>query len=89
MLSIRRLSKFKKDVKTCQKRGYNMELLKSVITTLAIPEQLEAKNRPHPLTGDYSSYEECHIAPDWLLIYQQTENELVLVRTGTHSDLFR
>ena len=89
MLKPRREGKFKKDVKACIKRGYDMELMKAIIRTLSIPEPLEEKHRPHPLTGEYSGYNECHITPDWLLIYKQTETELLLVRTGTHSDLFR
>ena len=89
MLTPRREGRFKKDVKTCIKRGYDMELMKTVIRKLSIPEPLEDKHRPHPLTGNYSGYDECHITPDWLLIYKQTDTELLLARTGTHSDLFR
>lgn len=89
MLTLRRDGRFKKDVKVCIKRGYDMELMKDVIRTLSIPEPLQKKHRPHSLTGDYSGYDECHITPDWLLIYKQTETELLLARTGTHSDLFR
>lgn len=89
MLKVTRAGKFRKDVKTCQKRGCNMELMKAVITSLAVPEELEKKHRPHQLTGEYSGFSECHIQPDWLLIYRQTDTELQLYRTGTHSDLFR
>ncbi len=89
MLKLRREGRFKKDVKNCVKRGYDMELMKNIIRKLSIPESLEKKHRPHPLTGNYSGYDECHITSDWLLIYKQTDTELLLARTGTHSDLFR
>lgn len=88
MLDIRYSTKFKKDFKTCVKRGYKMPLLQQVIDILRIPDVLPPKNRDHNLSGNYSGYRECHIEPDWLLIYQQEDNELLLYRTGTHSDLF-
>lgn len=88
MLNVRYSTKFKKDFKVCLKRGYKMLLLQQVIDTLRIPEPLPAKNREHNLSGNYSKYRECHIAPDWLLIYKQTDTELLLDRIGTHSDLF-
>ena len=88
MLDVRYSTKFKKDFKTCMKRGYKMSLLQQAVDTLRIPAQLPAKNRDHILTGDYSGYRECHIEPDWLLIYRQVGNELRLDRPGTHADLF-
>ena len=88
MLNVRYSTQFKKDFKTCIKRGYKMPLLQQIIDTLRIPAPLSAKNRDHNLSGNYSGYKECHITPDWLLIYQQTDTELKLNRTGTHSDLF-
>lgn len=88
MLNVRYSTQFKKDFKTCIKRGYKMPLLQLIIDTLRIPSPLPAKNRDHNLSGNYSGYKECHITPDWLLIYQQTDTELKLNRTGTHSDLF-
>ncbi len=89
MLNVRYSTQFKKDFQTCIKRGYKMPLLQQIIDTLRIPEPLPASNRDHKLSGNYSGYKECHITPDWLLIYQQTDTELKLNRTGTHSDLFR
>ena len=77
-----------KDLKVCQKRHYNMALLQQVINVLAVPEQLPPQNRDHSLTGSYIPHRECHIQPDWLLIYYQTDTELYLYRTGTHADLF-
>ena len=65
-----------------------MDLLQQVIDTLRIPETLPLKNKDHNLSGNYIGYRECHIEPDWLLIYCYENNELLLHRTGTHSDLF-
>ena len=88
MLQVSFTGQFKKDYKLCKKRGYDMELLESVIGTLAIPEALPEKNKDHNLTGNYANKRECHILPDWLLVYRVDGSELVLYRTGTHSDLF-
>ena len=88
MLNIIHSGQFKKDYKKCMKRGLNMELLKEVVAILSIPKPLPPKNRDHPLTGNYKGREECHITPDWLLIYEIDGNDLYLDRTGTHSDLF-
>ena len=74
------------------KRGKDMELLDSIIRTLAIPLELDETFLNHQLQGEYAGYKECHVAPDWLLIYgyEQTDDgeQLLLVRTGTHSDIF-
>lgn len=88
--NIKPTSQFKKDLKTAQKRGYDLDLLKEVINILADGESLPQKNRDHLLSGDYSGCRECHIAPDWFLIYEISDSELYLylTRTGTHSDLF-
>ncbi len=90
MLDIVATNRFNKDLKLAIKRGYNVSLLESVVDKIASGENLEAKYRDHFLTGDYNGFKECHITPDWLLIYQVKENELILIlsRTGTHSDLF-
>ncbi len=90
MLTIKYETTFKKDFKRIVKRGYNISLMEKVIEMLANEETLPRKYKDHPLSGDYSDCRECHITPDWLLIYRIEENELVLAltRTGTHSDLF-
>ena len=88
MLTPRYSSKFKKDLKTCDKRHYDLTLLQSIVDILKIPDILPEKNADHNLSGNYTGYRECHISPDWLLIYRQNENELLLYRTGTHADLF-
>lgn len=82
--------RFEKDVKRLKKRGYDMALLTAVLKRLAAGISLPPKNRDHALTGNFSGCRECHIAPDWLLIYElDGENlYLYLTRTGTHSDLF-
>ena len=89
--TIERTSQFKKDFKLAEKQGLDMGELKSVIEMLAAGEELPEKYRDHPLKGDYKGHRECHIEPDWLLIYKITESVLVLslVRTGSHSRLFR
>ena len=88
--TLKPTSKFQKDLKRIQKRGYDIKLLKEVLGKLANGEILPAKNRNHKLTRNYSNCRECHITPDWLLIYEIYEEELYLylTRTGTHSDLF-
>lgn len=89
MLKVRDSGQFKRDYKKCVKRGLNMELLKMVVTVLAIPDKLPEKNKEHDLKGDYAGFRECHILPDWLLIYRYNGEFLELARTGTHSDLFK
>lgn len=88
--SIVPTSLFKKDLKTLKKRGYDLQLLKDVVDTLAMGSSLNDKYKDHKLIGNYQGCRECHITPDWLLIYEIAENELILylTRTGTHSDLF-
>lgn len=79
MLKIKFLNSFKKDYKRIVKRGYDIALLENVIRMLADGETLPAKYRDHTLTGNYSGFRECHITPDWLLIYEVRESELILV----------
>lgn len=83
-------SLFKKDLKTVKKRGYDLQLLNAVVDTLAMGLPLDEKYKDHKLIGNYQGCRECHITPDWLLIYEIAEDELILylTRTGTHSDLF-
>ncbi len=84
-------SKFKKDYKIAMKRGLKIELLDNVIKLLANGEKLPEENKDHNLAGNYKGYRECHIQPDWLLVYKISDNTLILSlsRTGSHSDLFR
>ena len=89
MRSIRRDNQFKRDVKRLQKRGKDSEKLKQVIRLLINAEKLEPKHRDHQLKGLLKDCRECHIEPDWLLIYRIEGSELCLVRTGSHADLFK
>jgi len=90
MLTIRYTGKFKKDYKTVKKRGYDIRLLEEVLYMLCAEQPLPQKYNDHVLIGDYKGHKECHITPDWLLIYKIKDGELILelTRTGTHSDLF-
>lgn len=90
MLEIVPSNRFRKDLKLSIRRGYKLELLKDVVNKLASGISLEERHRDHLLTGDYGGFRECHITPDWLLVYQIREHELILFlsRTGTHGDLF-
>lgn len=88
--TIKPTVKFQRDLKRIQKRGYDISLLTDIIKKLANGEQLPEKNCDHNLSGEYSGCRECHITPDWLLVYEIDNGELILylTRTGTHSDLF-
>jgi len=82
-------SQFKKDYKLSQKRGKDMSKIKAVMSELANENPLPPGCKDHPLSGNYKNCRECHIEPDWLLIYEVTETEIRFLRTGTHSALFR
>ena len=88
MLKIEYTNKFKKDYKRILARHLNESLLDEVLSLLIEENPLPMKYRDHDLVGEYTGCRECHIQPDWLLIYRQTETELYLVSTGTHADLF-
>ena len=88
MKSIRRSTQFKKDYKRVKKSGKDLEKLQQVIYQLVNDESLDPKYYDHVLVGNYVNCRECHIEPDWLLIYKNPTDELVLVRTGPHSELF-
>jgi mRNA interferase YafQ len=90
VLTLSTTSKFRKDYKRAKKRRLNITLLESVITNLLKEKPLDLKHQDHPLAGKYTGYRECHVQPDWLLVYAVDTERLVLTasRTGTHSDLF-
>jgi len=90
MLTIKYHTMFKKDFKRIKKRGFDISRLEKIVELLANEVPLPEQFKDHNLSGNYNGFRECHIAPDWLLIYQVNNNELVLVlsRTGSHSDLF-
>lgn len=89
MLKLNVTSQFKRDLKLCKKRNYNIDLLNAIVNTLRIPATLPSKNKDHALKGNHIGRRECHISSDWLLIYRINGNELYLDRTGTHADLFK
>ncbi|MGI6327167.1 MAG: type II toxin-antitoxin system YafQ family toxin [Saccharofermentanales bacterium] len=91
MLELITTTAFRKDYKRAKKRGYDMSLLEAVIDKLLREETLDEHHRDHPLSGNYAGFRECHILPDWLLIYALNKSQMILIasRTGTHSDLFK
>jgi mRNA interferase YafQ len=82
-------SRFKKDYKRILKQGKDESKFEALITKLINNEPLEDKYKDHKLSGQFKNCRECHIEPDWLLIYKTTESEIILIRTGSHSELFR
>jgi len=88
MLVLIWLSQFKKDFKKAEKSKKDLSKLKIIIDTIQNKKSLPNKNKNHKLKGEYLNCWECHIEPDWLLIYQITSKELILIRTGSHSELF-
>lgn len=90
MLKLVTTSKFRKDYKLVKKRGYPIKVLEEVLDKLLACEPLDEKYRDHALVGNYIGFRECHIQPDWLLIYSIENDKLILTasRTGTHADLF-
>ena len=89
-LNVKPTTQFRIDYKLAMKRGLKISLLEDIVSLLALGEPLPDKNKDHSLSGDWVGHRECHIQPDWLLVYRVEENVLVLtlVRTGTHADLF-
>ena len=81
-------TQFRRDAKRMEKRGRDLGELRKVARRLADGEALDVKHRDHKLAGSFQGCRECHVRPDWLLIYSVTDSELILVRTGTHQDLF-
>lgn len=89
MLTPVRTTQFKRDVKLSEKRQKRMVKLISIMEKLIKEEPLDPKFKDHKLGGEYANHRECHIEPDWLLIYRLVSNEIHFVRTGTHADLFK
>ena len=88
MRNLVRGAQFRRDVKLAQRRGKDLSKLREVILLLSERQPLPTRYRDHPLGGEWKYYRDCHIEPDWLLIYKIEGDDLYLVRTGTHSDLF-
>ena len=91
MLTPQESTRFRRDLRRIKRRGKDLEKLKSVVRLLVEEQPLPERHRDHNLVGDWSGYRDCHIEPDWLLIYKIDRDEkiLTLVRTGTHSELFK
>jgi mRNA interferase YafQ len=89
MLRLSYTTAFKQDYKRLQKRGFVMAKLRQVLEQLAYGETIEDQYKDHPLRGNYAGARDCHIEPDWVLIYSIAGDELRLLRTGTHADLFK
>ena len=89
MTAIFQTSQFKKDFKRIKKRGKDLSKLKEVVSVIAKSEVLEERHRDHSLNGKWTGSRDCHIEPDWILIYRVDGDSLFLERTGSHSDLFR
>ena len=88
MLRPEYTNSFNRDLKRMKRRGKNIEKLRNVLECLINEKPLSHKHRDHKLTGNYTNHRECHVEPDWLLIYKIIGKTLILARTGTHSDLF-
>jgi mRNA interferase YafQ len=82
------LNSFEKEIARDKKRGKDLSKLRKVMNMLLKEEPLPHKNRNHKLKGEFEGYWECHIEPDWLLVYKKTNTHIIFVRTGSHSDLF-
>jgi len=87
-LTIYYTSQFKRDYKKIKKQNRDLNKLKIIIRILASGEKLEPKYRDHQLIGEFKGYRDCHIEPDWLIIYKKTSDNIIFERTGSHSDLF-
>ena len=90
MLTIKSTKKFQRDLRRMVKQGVDVTILDEIVEKLAREEKLDAKHRDHALKGEWLGYRECHITPDWLLVYKIKDNELILSlsRTGSHSYIF-
>lgn len=88
MLALKTTTQFRKDLKKSKKQGQDIDALQAVIEALLNGQKLDEKYRDHNLSGNWKDHRECHVAPDWLLIYLATSDELRLARVGSHSELF-
>jgi len=88
-LSLHYTTQFKKDYKKVKKQNKDLSKLKIVIEKLLDQQTLEPRYKDHQLTGNWKNHRDCHIEPDWILLYQLTDNTLILERTGSHSELFK
>jgi mRNA interferase YafQ len=87
-LEIRTTTAFERDLRRIKKQGKDLDKLEAIVTVLQSQKQLPARCHPHPLRGPWEGHWDCHIAPDWILLYKLAAEALILVRTGSHADLF-
>jgi mRNA interferase YafQ len=88
MLAVRQATAFRRDARRLGRRGADLTKLENVVALLAAKKPLEPRHRDHPLSGGWKGFRDCHVEPDWVLIYRVEGNELQLARTGSHADLF-
>jgi len=86
--TLARTNQFKKDFKRSVKRGYDASKLQRIVERISKREKLDQRHRDHPFVGVFNDCRECHVEPDWLLIYRMTDTVVILIRTGAHADLF-
>lgn len=87
-LDLRTTTAFERDLRRVRKQGKDIDKLEAVVDLLQAQQPLPASCRPHPLRGSWAGHWDCHIGPDWLLLYKVTVQALILVRTGSHAELF-
>lgn len=87
-LELRTTTAFERDLRRVDRQGKNLDKLETVVDILQAQEQLPERCRPHPLRGIWAGHWDCHVEPDWLLLYRVTDEALILVRTGSHAELF-
>ena len=87
-LELRTTTAFERDLRRVNKQGKDLDKLEMIVNTLQAREQLPARCHPHPLRGSWAGHWDCHVEPDWLLLYRVTNEALILVRTGSHAELF-
>ena len=87
-LELRTTTAFERDLRRIDRQGKDLDKLETIVDVLQAREQLPARCRPHPLRGIWAGHWDCHVEPDWLLLYRVTDQALILVRTGSHSELF-
>ena len=82
-------NQFQKDLKKMKKRGKDLKKIKTILNDLVHEQTIESRHRDHKLVGNYHGRRECHIEPDWLLVYKSSSDDIIFERTGSHSDLFK
>ena len=87
-LELRTTTAFERDLRRVNKQGKDLDKLDTIVNTLQAQQQLPIRCRPHPLRGNWAGHWDCHVEPDWLLLYKLTDEAVILVRTGSHAELF-